>query len=227
MRDLVWRNSMQFHFIYLAAGYSRRFGANKLLYPYDGTPMYRVLLGRLVSIMESDVLVKDITVVTQYREIETEVTRIDRETLKPVRCVINPDPSRGISSSIRCAVEYLAEENEELAFCMDVTDPYEHAYAPDSTDHVLIFFVADTPHLTERTVTDFIHAFALSGKRLGCIGREGEMGNPGVFGSEFIPELMKLEGDRGGKRILLAHRDKVFIFSDTNPEELEDIDYSC
>ena len=124
MRDRVWRNSMQFHFIYLAAGYSRRFGANKLLAPYDGTPMYRVLLGRLVSILESDVLVKDITVVTQYREIEDEVSRIDLETVKPVRCVINPDPSRGISSSIRCAVEYLTEEDEELASCMNVTDPY-------------------------------------------------------------------------------------------------------
>ena len=227
MRDRVWRNSMQFHFIYLAAGYSRRFGANKLLAPYDGTPMYRVLLGRLVSILESDVLVKDITVVTQYREIEDEVSRIDLETVKPVRCVINPDPSRGISSSIRCAVEYLTEEDEELASCMNVTDPYDHASPTNSTDRALIFFVADTPHLTERTVADFIHAFALSGKRLGCIGRDGEMGNPGVFCSEFIPELMELEGDRGGKRILLAHRDKVFIFSDTKPEELEDIDYSC
>jgi molybdenum cofactor cytidylyltransferase len=53
------------------------------------------------------------------------------------------------------------------------------------------------------------------------------MGNPGGFGAEFIPELMELEGDRGGKRILLAHRDEVLIFSDTKPEELEDIDYSC
>ena len=218
---------MQFHFIYLAAGYSRRYGANKLLAPYEGAPMYRVLLGRLVSILESDILVKDITVVTQYREIEDEVSRIDRETLKPVRCVINPDPSRGISSSIRCAVEYLAEENEGFASYMHTADPYAHASAPDSTDRFLVFFVADTPHLTERTVSDFIHAFALSGKRLGCIGRAGEMGNPGIFASEFIPELMELEGDRGGKRILLAHRDRVFIFSDTKPEELEDIDYSC
>ena len=57
--------------------------------------------------------------------------------------------------------------------------------------------------------------------------REGEMGNPGIFGVEFIPELMELQGDRGGKRILCAHRDEVFIFSDTKPEELEDIDFKC
>ncbi len=214
---------MKFHFIYLAAGYSRRFGANKLLASYDGIPMYRVLLDRLVSILKSDDLVKDITVVTQYEKIEDEVRRIGRETVKPVKCVINPDPSRGISSSIRCAVAYLVEDNEAFAACRDVT----YRSAGDSPDNALIFFVADTPNLKERTVREFIHAFARSGKRLACIGREGEMGNPGGFGAEFIPELMELEGDRGGKRILLAHREEVFIFSDTKPEELEDIDYSC
>ena len=209
---------MKFHFIYLAAGYSRRFGANKLLTPYDGIPMYRVLLSRLVNILGSDDSVADITVVTQYREIQDGVNSIGRKTGLPVRCVINPDPSRGISSSIRCAISYLVEENAEILRCRTVNEPSGDA---------LVFFVADTPHLTEESVTGFIHAFAQSGKRLGCIGREGEMGNPGGFGAEFIPELMELTGDRGGKRVLLAHSDEVFIFSDTKLEELEDIDYSC
>ena len=203
---------MKFHFIYLAAGYSRRFGTNKLLALYEGTPMYRLLLDRLVNILEYDESVIDITVVTQYREIADEVNRIEQEKGLPVRCVINPDPSRGISSSIRCAVKQLTENNDEIT---------------SSSDEALIFFVADTPHLAEETVLRFIHAFAQSEKRLACIERDGEMGNPGGFGAEFIPELMRLEGDRGGKRILLAHKDDVFIFSDTKPEELEDIDYSC
>lgn len=209
---------MKFHFIYLAAGYSRRFGTNKLLTPYNGTPMYRVLLNRLVRILETDELVKDITVVTQYREIEDEVIQIGRETGLPVRCVINPDPSRGISSSIKCAVKYLIEANTASV----PADGQKNDF-----DRALIFFVADTPHLAEETVVRFVHAFAQSGKRLACIGRDGEMGNPGGFGVEFIPELIELEGDRGGKRILLAHKDDVYIFSDTKPEELEDIDYSC
>ena len=209
---------MKFHFIYLAAGYSRRYGTNKLLAPYKGTPMYRVLLDRLVNILAYDESVIDITVVTQYKEIQDEVGRINRETGHPVRCVINPDPSRGISSSIKCAVKYLTEANTaSVPVDCHKNDP----------DRALIFFVADTPHLAEETVLRFVHAFAKSGKRLACIGRDGDMGNPGGFGAEFIPELMELEGDRGGKRILLAHRDDVFIFSDTKPEELEDIDYSC
>lgn len=214
---------MNFHFIYLAAGYSRRFGANKLLASYEGTPMYRVLFDRLVNVLKTYDAARDITVVTQYREIEAEVRRIGEETVKSVRCVINPDPSRGISSSIKCGVADLLSRSRELAL-------FENGkcdFRENSADEALVFFVADTPNLSEETVTEFLHAFARSGKRLGCIGRDGEMGNPGGFCAEFIPELMELEGDRGGKRILLAHSDEVFIFSDTEPEELEDIDYSC
>ena len=216
---------MKFHFVYLAAGFSRRFGTNKLLAPYEGTRMYRVLLDRLVNILEYDASVIDITIVTQYKEIEDEVNRIGRDTGLTVRCVINPDPSKGISSSIKCAVRCLMEDNAELV--PSDTHINSHGWTADVPDEAIIFFVADTPYLTERTVTEFIQGFAESGKRLACIGRDGEMGNPGGFGVEFIPELMQLEGDRGAKRILLAHRDDVFIFSDTKPEELEDIDYSC
>lgn len=63
------------HIIYMAAGNSRRFGSNKLLYELDGKPMYRHLLERLIEIkdrynkLKSDSSAIDITVVTRYREI--------------------------------------------------------------------------------------------------------------------------------------------------------------
>lgn len=217
---------MNIHFIILAAGYSKRYGGNKLLSMYNGMPMYRVLLDKLVRIMESDPIVADITVVTQYPEIEREVEQINLGTTKPVRCVFNLDPSQGISSSIQCGINNMLMYNPDISFGNEAQFIECELPFHLSADF-LCFFVADTPNLTEQTVTSFIHAFAASGKRLGCIGREGEMGNPGIFGVEFIPELMELQGDRGGKRILCAHRDEVFIFSDTKPEELEDIDFKC
>ena len=251
---------MNIHFMFLAAGYSKRYGGNKLLSMYNGMPMYRVLLDKLVRIMESDPTVADITVVTQYPEIEREVEQINLGTAKPVRCIFNLDPSQGISSSIQCGINNMLMYNPDITFdneaqFIEYELPFHQSadeiectkdYKPEintpaqskqrektnaSADHLsedfLCFFVADTPNLTEQTVTSFIHAFAASGKRLGCIGREGEMGNPGIFGAEFISELMELRGDRGGKRVLCAHRDEVFIFSDTKSEELEDIDFKC
>ena len=41
---------MRVTILYLAAGNSRRFGENKLLYPLDGKAVYRHLLDRLAQI---------------------------------------------------------------------------------------------------------------------------------------------------------------------------------
>ena len=41
---------MKIAMIMLAAGNSRRFGANKLLYEIDGMPMYRHVLNQLIQV---------------------------------------------------------------------------------------------------------------------------------------------------------------------------------
>ena len=41
---------MRIALIMLAAGNSRRFGGNKLLYEIDGNPMYRYILERLIAV---------------------------------------------------------------------------------------------------------------------------------------------------------------------------------
>ena len=55
--------------IYLAAGNSRRFGSNKLLYELEGRPLYRHLLDRLVSLSRQHAD-WEVIVVTQYPQPE-------------------------------------------------------------------------------------------------------------------------------------------------------------
>ena len=60
------------HAILLAAGNSRRFDGNKLLYPYRGKPMYRHILERIseAAVSESEGCKMGIRVlVSQYEEI--------------------------------------------------------------------------------------------------------------------------------------------------------------
>lgn len=65
----------------------------------------------------------------------------------------------------------------------------------------------------------------MSGKGLGCVSKDGVMGNPCVFASKYMSEIMSLSGDRGGKRILLANTQDLFSMEVPDETELWDIDY--
>ena len=81
-------------FIMLAAGNSRRFGSNKLLYEIGGVPMYLRTLHKLQK-AASELGNCEIIVVTQYEEIASKAQE------SGVRVLINSHPERGISSSMQ------------------------------------------------------------------------------------------------------------------------------
>ena len=64
----------QIHMILLAAGFSRRFGENKLLYPIKGKPMYLWTMEKLKEIQKEG-LADSLVVVSQYEEILKEAAR--------------------------------------------------------------------------------------------------------------------------------------------------------
>ena len=68
---------MKVGIIYLAAGNSRRFGTNKLLYELDKRPMYLHLLLILAKLCRKYPRF-EITVVTQYEEIFSYVSGMER-----------------------------------------------------------------------------------------------------------------------------------------------------
>ena len=189
-----------FHMILLAAGMSTRFGSNKLLYPIDGRPMYRIGADRLLEIVRKGALRSDLTVVTQYPEI------VDGLKDTGADVVINPDPARGISSSLQCGLRHLIKETRLFG------------------DDFIVVFAADQPYLRVETAENFMRALNKSSFRLGAVTDGTEMRNPCAFAAEYAGELLSLKGDAGGKRVLKARRDKVFLFPVKNEEELEDID---
>jgi len=89
---------MKLGLIMLAAGNSRRFGSNKLLYGIDGMPMYRHILLELKKVkaaLEEQGHRCEITVVTQYEEIAQEAEKLG------ARFLYNLHPDEGISSSLK------------------------------------------------------------------------------------------------------------------------------
>ena len=196
------------HIIYMAAGNSRRFGSNKLFYELDGKPMYRHLLDHLVEIkdrynkLKSDSPVIDITVVTRYREILDYCSSIP-----DCHAVLSPDSEKGISYTIKAGIMAVQEQKKT-----GMQDYY-------------MFAVADQPYLKSQSVIKLIDRVLenTGGKQLAFSLRCGAaVGNPCVFNSSLIPQLLSLEGDKGGRSVAKKY-DCVYV-DIADERELMDID---
>ena len=199
-------------------GNSRRFESYKLFYELDGKPMYRHLLERLIEIKdrynklkkaekktknaESNNPVIDITVVTRYREI------LDYCACIPdCHAVLSPDSEKGISYTIKAGIMAVQEQKKT-----GMQDYY-------------MFAVADQPYLKSQSVIKLIDRVLKNtgGKRLAFSLRCGDaVGNPCVFNSSLIPQLLSLEGDKGGRSVAKKY-DCVYV-DIADERELMDID---
>lgn len=206
------------HIIYMAAGNSRRFGSNKLFYELDGKPMYRHLLERLIEIKdrynklkkagkktknaESNNPVIDITVVTRYWEILDYCSSIP-----DCHAVLSPDSEKGIAYTIKAGIMAVQEQKKT-----GMQDYY-------------MFAVADQPYLKSQSMIKLIDKVLENkgNKRLVFSLRcENAVGNPCVFHSSLIPQLLSLEGDKGGRSVAKKY-DCVYV-DIADERELMDID---
>ena len=186
-----------FYMIYLAAGLSSRYGSNKLLEMVDGKPMFRHLLDILTVMKEEEPHRYELVVVTAYDEIEESAKGL------PVKVVRNNNQELGASHSIKLGLEACGEIGQH--------------------DHVM-FAVADQPYVQEDELFGFIHMYKRSYKGIGCLSYQGVMGNPVIFQGKFVPELMALTGDVGGKAVVKAHLSEVFQYEADSELSLQDID---
>lgn len=237
------------HIIYMAAGNSRRFGSNKLFYELDGKTMYRHLLDHLIEIkdrynklkntgtnkpldseeMDADTVIDtyigtdtglskkpgkktknaesnnpviDITVVTRYREI------LDYCACIPdCHAVLSPDSEKGISYTIKAGIMAVQEQKKT-----GMQDYY-------------MFAVADQPYLKSQSVIKLIDKVLENKGNMKSVFslRCGDtVGNPCVFHSSLIPQLLSLEGDKGGRSVAKKY-DCVYV-DIADERELTDID---
>ncbi len=179
--------------IMLAAGNSRRFGSNKLLYEIEGKPMYLHVLEQLKQVQKK-IPDSGIIVVTQYQEIKETAQKYG------AKVYINPEPERGISSSLKIGLE-----------------------AARSAEYCL-FAVADQPWITAGTILALIDTYKKSGRGMAAVKRGGMIGNPCIFSQKYYPELKALTGDTGGKKIIKKHPEDVAFCETENAIELQDVD---
>ena len=176
-----------------AAGNGSRFGSDKLKLSVNGQPM---------GVHAIEVLSK------APFALRVLVTSRDKEYLKEAAqergftIVINPDPSRGMSSSVRLGTAYITE-----------TGAYDG----------ILYAVADQPNLTAATVQKLVKAFQQEPDCIWAPEANGKRGNPVIFPAALFPELQQITGDRGGRQVIAAHPELIRTIP-IPAEELKDID---
>jgi len=116
-----------------------------------------------------------------------------------IETVFNPQWQTGISSSICAGLKALSARG---------------------VDGVLMT-LADQPRVSATALDRLIAAFS-ENNRIVASGYSGTSGVPAIFGSEYFPELLKLEGDRGAGAWLRSGSDSTTVVP--FPEAEVDVD---
>ncbi|WP_049982626.1 NTP transferase domain-containing protein [Halorubrum sp. BV1] len=183
--------------VLLAAGTSSRFGDdNKLLATVDGEPVVRRAARTLV-----DAGVNPVVVVVGY-----EADRVrDAVADLPVRVAVNDAYEAGQSTSVRTGIGALGD-----------TD------ASGDVDAAVIA-LGDMPLVDSATVETLIAAYAAGAGDALAAAYDGDRGNPVVFDRRFFDRLVAVDGDVGGREILLAGDASALVAVD-DPGVRRDVD---
>lgn len=183
--------------VLLAAGRSQRMGRPKALLPFHG----KTLLHHAVQTLCATACSPRIVVVS--REVDEESCWLRDEV--DIALVVNPDPLRGLSSSLRVA--------------LDAIEACEQTEAGARVEGILITLV-DQPLVTPDHLEAILQAGAATG--LAASSWPGAFGPPTFLYRSFFAALRELRGDEGAKKILQANRDGVRLVD--YPEAAQDID---
>ena len=173
--------------ILLAAGRSERFGSDKLLALVRDEPVAVVAAKSLVAIEPGRL----IAVCRAGSDVAAILSDLGFEI------VINPEPARGLSSSLALGIERADLSNVDAA----------------------LVALGDMPFVGPQHIKSLLAAFDPAKAPIVASGRDGTAMPPALFARSHFEALRTIEGDRGGRALLAG---ALLVAGD--PLELADID---
>ncbi len=181
--------------ILLAAGYSKRFGSNKLLQalpagaPEAGAPIGLVAAKHLLQVLPESIAV--------VRPRSQKLGKI----LRDAGCdtVVCKNASEGMGTSLAVGVRATSDANG------------------------WIVALADMPFIRPETIRIVMKALQ-EGAAIAAPSFHGGRGHPVGFARRFLEELSSLRGDDGARKFLNEHPEWVNILEVDDPGVVRDID---
>ena len=190
---------MKVSLIYMASGFGKRYGTNKLITEFQGEPLYLhglLSLQKAAKLLEEDKIQCKLFLISQYERVLSG--SFDR--VPEAERIFNEDSDQGITASLKLGTE--VSRNDTDAF---------------------LYFVADQPCMRGETIAEFVRGFLKSGKGIGCVCAKGHRGSPNLFSRKYKKALLALEGDQGGRQIMQKHPEDIWMM-EVDERELRDID---
>lgn len=181
--------------VLLAAGYSTRFGSNKLLHPLPaGSPHAGVPIA-VAAAHHLAAALPDCVAVVRPRALKLG------KMLREAGCatIVCKNSAEGMGVSLAAGVRA----------------------AGDAKGWVVA--LADMPFIQPATIRTIANALR-DGAAIAAPSYRGERGHPVGFARRFLDELSALRGDAGARRILKKHPESITLYEVDDPGVLRDID---
>ncbi|MFB3882766.1 MAG: NTP transferase domain-containing protein [Armatimonadota bacterium] len=178
--------------VVLAAGEARRFGGPKLLMPFGDSTVIGCVTSALAGAGVEPIIV---AVGANRAEIEGALV------CASVQLVENPDPSRGMLSSIQVGVAAL----------------------PRSASRFLIA-LADQPRVTAEEIRQLIADMTRAGRGIARPIHRGKRGHPVLLASRYRDEILALPPEATLRDVIHRHLDDVVEVDVASDAVVRDID---
>ena len=186
--------------VVFAAGKGIRMGAEKLMLELDGISILDRVLNT-VETLESDGTAESHEITETIIVYSVDRVRELAEKHKIDKIIENPEPERGMSSSLKLAVEKASPNSDAFMFLM-----------------------GDQPFISKKTIEKIIGKWLEDTSRIVVPCFAGKKGNPVIFPSSFRKLLMEVTGDKGGREIINLNFDKIKFVEIRESIEGQDID---
>ena len=182
MHQLHQIKKNNFGIVLLAAGSSSRLGRPKQLLEYNNQTLLQHNLEIAINSDANEI------VVVLGAHLEGIKNKID---FTNIHLTYNSDWQEGMASSIRSGINMLTELNP--------------------TVEGVIIMVCDQPHTTSKLLNELLTTYLSSNKQIVSSAYENTLGPPVFFHRNMFPELLKLSGEMGAKKLITQYVGEVEI----------------